>query len=232
MASTTRTRKKLIVNTVAVSLGCSSSCRRPKLSFLFHPRPKPKKQIYQQHPHPYSTSSVYNSSSSSREYYNYDSATTFSPNTDDHVGVADHHYSWDTTVVEKTRPVRGFGRVGGESVAVEKDSDDPYLDFRQSMLQMILEKELYSKDDLKELLNCFLQLNAPSHHEIIVRAFTEIWNGVFSVSKSAPAVSASSSNFDYGFNCRWMSREFWSVLHVSLSFLCLISMNEDDCTYV
>lgn len=202
MASTTRTRKKLIVNTVAVSLGCSSSCRRPKLSFLFHPRPKPKKQIYQQHPHPHSTSSVYNSSSSSREYYNYDSATTFSPNTDDHVGVAHHHYSWYTTVVEETRPVRGFGRVGGESVAVEKDSDDPYLDFRQSMLQMILEKELYSKDDLKELLNCFLQLNAPSHHEIIVRAFTEIWNGVFSVSKSAPAVSASSSNFDYGFNCR------------------------------
>ena len=49
----------------------------------------------------------------------------------------------------------------GGSVAVEKDSDDPYLDFRHSMLQMILEKQIYSKDDLRQLLDCFLQLNSP-----------------------------------------------------------------------
>ncbi|CAH8387204.1 unnamed protein product [Eruca vesicaria subsp. sativa] len=66
------------------------------------------------------------------------------------------------------------------AVAVEKDSDDPYLDFRQSMLQMILENEIYSKDDLRELLNCFLSLNEPYHHGIIIRAFSEIWEGVFS----------------------------------------------------
>ncbi|KAL9676207.1 hypothetical protein QQ045_004420 [Rhodiola kirilowii] len=66
--------------------------------------------------------------------------------------------------------------------AVEMDSNDPYLDFRQSMLQMIIEKEVYLKDDLRELLNCFLQLNAPCHHGIIIKAFTEIWNGMFSVS--------------------------------------------------
>ncbi|KAF8108996.1 hypothetical protein N665_0104s0302 [Sinapis alba] len=66
------------------------------------------------------------------------------------------------------------------AVAVEKDSDDPYLDFRQSMLQMILENEIYSKDDLRELLNCFLSLNEPYHHRIIIRAFSEIWEGVFS----------------------------------------------------
>ncbi|KAJ6291446.1 hypothetical protein OIU76_023506 [Salix suchowensis] len=41
------------------------------------------------------------------------------------------------------------------SVAVEKDSDDPYLDFRHSMLQMILEKQIYSKDDLGQLLDLF-----------------------------------------------------------------------------
>lgn len=78
-----------------------------------------------------------------------------------------------------------MGRVGGESLAVEKESDDPYLDFRQSMLQMILEQEIYSKDDLRELLNCFLQLNSPYHHGIIVRAFTEIWDGVYSVRSTA-----------------------------------------------
>ncbi|KAJ0259708.1 Transcription repressor [Hirschfeldia incana] len=66
------------------------------------------------------------------------------------------------------------------AVAVEKDSDDPYLDFRQSMLQMILENEIYSKDDLRELLNCFLSLNEPYYHGIIIRAFSEIWEDVFS----------------------------------------------------
>lgn len=88
--------------------------------------------------------------------------------------------------MKDSRTVRGFGRIDGESVAVEKDSDDPYLDFRQSMLQMILENEIYSKDDLRELLHCFLQLNSPYHHGLIVKAFSEIWNGVFSVRSSSP----------------------------------------------
>ncbi|KAF2321586.1 hypothetical protein GH714_000519 [Hevea brasiliensis] len=66
------------------------------------------------------------------------------------------------------------------SVAVVKDSNDPYQDFRHSMLQMIFEKEIYSKDDLQELLNCFLELNSPYHHGLIIEAFTEIWNEVIS----------------------------------------------------
>ncbi|KAK1300562.1 hypothetical protein QJS10_CPB13g01529 [Acorus calamus] len=70
------------------------------------------------------------------------------------------------------------GRVT-ESVAVVKESEDPYVDFRNSMLQMIVEKEIYSFDDLRELLDCFLSLNSPYHHEAIVTAFMEIWNGVF-----------------------------------------------------
>lgn len=81
--------------------------------------------------------------------------------------------------------VQGFGRIGGTSVAVEKESDDPYLDFRHSMLQMILEKEIYSKDELKHLLDCFLQLNSPYYHRTIVRAFTDIWNGLYSLSYSS-----------------------------------------------
>ncbi|KAK4440570.1 Transcription repressor OFP6 [Sesamum alatum] len=63
-----------------------------------------------------------------------------------------------------------------DSFAVVKDSDDPYQDFRQSMLQMIVEKEIYSRNDLQQLLHCFLQLNSPHHHEVILRAFMEIWN--------------------------------------------------------
>ncbi|XP_057782014.1 transcription repressor OFP6-like [Salvia miltiorrhiza] len=62
------------------------------------------------------------------------------------------------------------------AVAVVKESDDPYRDFRQSMLEMISEKEIYSRSDLQQLLRCFLDLNPPRHHEIIVRAFIDIWN--------------------------------------------------------
>ncbi|KAL8501091.1 hypothetical protein ACS0TY_020601 [Phlomoides rotata] len=64
-----------------------------------------------------------------------------------------------------------------DSFAVVKDSEDPYQDFQQSMLQMILEREIYSRSDLQQLLECYLQLNSPDHHDVIVRAFMEIWNG-------------------------------------------------------
>ncbi|KAA8518480.1 hypothetical protein F0562_015954 [Nyssa sinensis] len=160
-------RRKLLLNTVTVDLGCS--CRRPRLSKLFHLKPKHKLSTYRK-------PSLFHSSSSSwdkvagRSAYE-DAATAFSPS--------------DTeSSIKSLRAVQGFGRIDGESMAVEKDSDDPYLDFRQSMLQMILEREIYSKDDLRELLNCFLQLNSPYHHGIIVRAFTEIWDGMLSVRKS------------------------------------------------
>ncbi|KAJ6756111.1 TRANSCRIPTION REPRESSOR OFP7-RELATED [Salix purpurea] len=106
-----------------------------------------------------------NQSRDEHEYH--DTPSTFSPSMD-----TPPYFSSDTDnsrVCPAT--VRGFGRVGAESVAVEKDSDDPYLDFRQSMLQMVLEKQIYSKDDLRQLLDCFLQLNSPYYHGIIVRAF-------------------------------------------------------------
>uniref|UniRef100_A0A7N0U8J3 Transcription repressor n=1 Tax=Kalanchoe fedtschenkoi TaxID=63787 RepID=A0A7N0U8J3_KALFE len=65
------------------------------------------------------------------------------------------------------------------SVAVEKHSDDPYSDFKDSMLQMILDnKGIYSKQDLQKLLTCFLQLNSPAHHPVIIRAFMEILSSI------------------------------------------------------
>ncbi|XP_006292926.2 transcription repressor OFP6 [Capsella rubella] len=75
------------------------------------------------------------------------------------------------------------------AVAVEKDSDDPYLDFRQSMLQMILENQIYTKDELRELLQCFLSINSHNHHGIIVRAFSEIWEDVYSAAASVVQAS-------------------------------------------
>ncbi|CAN6463756.1 unnamed protein product [Victoria cruziana] len=77
------------------------------------------------------------------------------------------------------KKMSGDGRLG-ESVAVVKTSDDPLADFRWSMLQMIVEKEIVAVDDLRELLCCFLSLNSPQHHDLILRAFLEIWSEYFS----------------------------------------------------
>ncbi|XP_011094254.1 transcription repressor OFP6-like [Sesamum indicum] len=181
-------KKKYILNTLTVSLGCSSGCRRPKLSAVFNPRPRHRPHSAHRKPRHHSSSSSWDTNT-----------TTFSSAVD----TPPVCYSSDTdSDIKSLRAVQGFGRIGGASVAVEKDSDDPYLDFRQSMLQMILEKEIYSKDDLKELLNCFLQLNSPYYHGIIVRAFTEIWNGVY----SGRSGSGASPNL-HG-NGMWMSRDF------------------------
>lgn len=173
-------RKKYILSTIGASLGCGSSCRRPKLSAVFQPRPRHHRH-HHHHRHRYSSSSSWEDNATAT------TATTFSSA----VETPPACYSSDTdSDIRSLRAVQGFGRIGGSSVAVEKDSDDPYLDFRQSMLQMILEKEIYSKDDLKELLNCFLQLNSPYYHGIIVRAFTEIWNGVYSNRSGSPATGS------------------------------------------
>ncbi|XP_039791759.1 transcription repressor OFP8-like [Panicum virgatum] len=74
----------------------------------------------------------------------------------------------------------GVGGKGLEgSVAVVKQSDDPLADFRRSMLQMIVENGIVAGDDLREMLRRFLTLNAPHHHDAILRAFAEIWDDVF-----------------------------------------------------
>ncbi|KAJ9184551.1 hypothetical protein P3X46_004265 [Hevea brasiliensis] len=188
-------KKRPILRTVSVSLGCSS-CKKPILSNIFKLKPRPRKSTtttttttttpsistsYHKH---YSHDLYYSSSTSSKTNPStpgYDTTISFSSTAD-----TPPQPSCDIRSSKKcSRTVRGLGRIGGESLAVEKDSDDPYLDFRQSMLQMILEKEIYSKDDLRELLNCFLQLNSPYHHGIIVRAFTDIWDGVYSARSSA-----------------------------------------------
>ena len=72
-------------------------------------------------------------------------------------------------------------RVVRESVAVAVDSAEPYEDFRESMVQMVVEKEIYAWDDLNDLLHQFLSLNSPRHHPLILHAFADLWtrNGLF-----------------------------------------------------
>ncbi|CAN6344467.1 unnamed protein product [Urochloa humidicola] len=59
-------------------------------------------------------------------------------------------------------------------VAVEKESSDPRADFRESMVQMVVEMGLCGWDDLRCMLRRLLALNAPRHHAAILAAFAEV----------------------------------------------------------
>ncbi|KAL2932657.1 Transcription repressor OFP6 [Bienertia sinuspersici] len=54
---------------------------------------------------------------------------------------------------------------------MEMESHNPYEDFQQSMLNMIIHDHLFSAPQLFQLLNCFLSLNSPAHHHLILSAF-------------------------------------------------------------
>ncbi|ONK62577.1 uncharacterized protein A4U43_C07F5560 [Asparagus officinalis] len=63
----------------------------------------------------------------------------------------------------------------GESFAVVKKSADPRRDFRESMVEMIVEHDIRASRDLEELLACYLSLNSEEYHGVIVKVFEEIW---------------------------------------------------------
>ncbi|XP_065012861.1 transcription repressor OFP3-like [Musa acuminata AAA Group] len=68
---------------------------------------------------------------------------------------------------------KGKGLSG--SFAVVKSSSDPQRDFRDSMVEMIVENNIRASKDLEELLACYLSLNSDEYHGVIVAVFEQIW---------------------------------------------------------
>lgn len=66
-----------------------------------------------------------------------------------------------------------------ESFAVVKRSSDPKNDFRTSMVEMIVEKQIFGARDLENLLQTFLSLNSFHHHRVIIEVFMEIWEALY-----------------------------------------------------
>ncbi|XP_050368127.1 transcription repressor OFP5 [Argentina anserina] len=66
-------------------------------------------------------------------------------------------------------------RTGLDSFAVVKCSLDPQQDFRDSMVEMIVEKKITRPDDLEELLACYLTLNSDEYHDLIIKVFRQVW---------------------------------------------------------
>ncbi|KAK8709568.1 hypothetical protein V6N13_060583 [Hibiscus sabdariffa] len=61
------------------------------------------------------------------------------------------------------------------SIAVVKSSSDPQRDFRESMVEMIMENNIRASKDLEDLLACYLSLNSNEYHDVIVKVFKQIW---------------------------------------------------------
>lgn len=62
-----------------------------------------------------------------------------------------------------------------ESFAIVLTSVDPERDFRESMVEMIVENKIKEQKDLEDLLACYLSLNSSEYHDIIIKAFEKTW---------------------------------------------------------
>ncbi|TQD71049.1 hypothetical protein C1H46_043417 [Malus baccata] len=179
MSSSSKKKKLLTTILTANVAGCG--CGRPKLSDVYEPTPKPKIQIHKNPIHrslSSSSSGDQNGKSFTVEDDDEDrcTSTTVSFNNNNSSSQSHPSDSAESTNPKNTKISSPNTMKVHDSIAVVKESNDPYKDFRQSMLQMIVEKQIYSKDDMQELLSCFLELNSASHHDVIIRAFTQIWN--------------------------------------------------------
>ncbi|KAG8387450.1 hypothetical protein BUALT_Bualt02G0022600 [Buddleja alternifolia] len=166
-------KKWKLKNIITSDGGCGCGTNSKDLIIEPKPKSKPSFSDHKRIHYPSSSASSHGGGHSTVADEDY-ASTTFSLNIDDaaspqYCPEKNEHTKFTNTVSPSCPKLRN-------SFAIVKDSDDPYQDFRRSMLQMIFEKEIYSKNDLQQLLDCFLQLNSPRYHEVIVRAFMEIWN--------------------------------------------------------
>ncbi|KAK4259536.1 hypothetical protein QN277_005858 [Acacia crassicarpa] len=67
------------------------------------------------------------------------------------------------------------GTQGLDSFAVVKFSLDPQQDFRDSMVEMIREKQISQPEEMEELLACYLTLNSDEYHDLIIKVFRQVW---------------------------------------------------------
>lgn len=58
---------------------------------------------------------------------------------------------------------------------VVKSSVNPWMDFRESVMDMIAENGIREEKDFEELLTCYLVLNSSEYHALIIEVFKKIW---------------------------------------------------------
>ncbi|KAI3770914.1 hypothetical protein L6452_02062 [Arctium lappa] len=61
------------------------------------------------------------------------------------------------------------------SCCIVKSSFDPHKDFKESIMKMIVEDDIWASKDFEKLLASYLSLNSNEYHDMIIKAFEEIW---------------------------------------------------------
>ncbi|KAK7244850.1 hypothetical protein RIF29_39678 [Crotalaria pallida] len=77
-----------------------------------------------------------------------------------------------------------------DSVVCSMDSQDPYVDFRKSMEEMVEAHGVKDWESLEELFSWYLRVNEKSNHGYIVSAFVDLLVGFAFVSSSSPSSSS------------------------------------------
>lgn len=174
-------RSRLMRTLLTTNIG-GCGCSKPKPSDVYDPTPIPKISSiinYQLHTNtnPNSLTPSSTTTTTSRDRNGDDNEDEDFTTTSTTISEADHDNKNTKINHDDEIPKPSTKLIG--SIAIEKDSNDPHEDFRNSILQMILEREMYTETDLQQLLQCLLQLNAPCHHKVIVQAFVEICEETF-----------------------------------------------------
>ncbi|PNT32744.2 hypothetical protein POPTR_006G205500v4 [Populus trichocarpa] len=81
-----------------------------------------------------------------------------------------------------------------ETVVLSMESQDPYLDFKKSMEEMVEAHGLTDWEGLEELLSCYLKVNGESNHGYIVSAFVDLLVGLAFASSSSSSSSITSTS--------------------------------------
>ncbi|KAK8517086.1 hypothetical protein V6N13_092370 [Hibiscus sabdariffa] len=76
-----------------------------------------------------------------------------------------------------------------ESVVLAMESEDPYVDFRRSMEEMVEMHGMKDWDCLEELLGWYLKANGKNNHGFIINAFIDL---VLAITSSSDSTSYSS----------------------------------------
>ncbi|XP_044462522.1 transcription repressor OFP13-like [Mangifera indica] len=82
-----------------------------------------------------------------------------------------------------------------ESVVLAMESEDPYVDFRRSMEEMVEAHGLKDREFLEELLGWYLKVNGKNNHGFIIDAFVDLLVALASNNSSVvtPAATSHSS---------------------------------------
>ncbi|KAL3520911.1 hypothetical protein ACH5RR_019060 [Cinchona calisaya] len=86
-----------------------------------------------------------------------------------------------------------------ESVVLAMESEDPYLDFKKSMEEMVETNGLKDWESLEELLGWYLKMNGKVNHGFIVGAFVDLLIGLAASSSNSNNVSCSDNDHDSSF---------------------------------